>query len=311
MFYRSAIALACLGVAAAGTVMSTAMSGAEPATGSACPDQVTFAVGGTGDTHSQFVPGVPAGPRVNIEYPASIRPVGDKTGNDSIVVGAHQLDAQARAYRVDCPETHINAQGYSLGAVVVSDVCDDWQSDAVMNSNTACTTVGNPTRPQRNGASGILSQIPDVVPGLTPTAHVNAGPIPITEVCNSNDIICNAPNPVVNPLEFANGVVGYFAGDHGYPQPIPPSPGDHMYNQQPRLEGAAPTSPALQTLHTVPTVLDAVENGVPQAPAGEVAFTEFDVAELIEPQVLAVVPVSMLDLANRVVTNMVASENRR
>lgn len=311
MFHRSAVALACLSVAAAGTVMGSSMSGAAPDTGSICPDQVTFAVGGTGDTHSQFVPGVPAGPRVNIEYPASIRPVGDMTGNDSIGVGADQLDAQARAYRVHCPETHINAQGYSLGAAVVSNVCDGWQGDAVMNSNTTCTTVGNPTRRQRDGTSGILGQIPAVVPGLTPAAHSNAGPIPVTEVCNSNDIICNAPNPVINPLEFANGVVGYFSGDHGYPQPIPPSPGDYVYYQQPRLEGAVSTAPALQSLPTVPTVLDAVEHGVPEAPADTVASTEFDVAEFIEPQTLAVVPVALLDVANRLVTNMVASENRR
>ncbi|OZG26089.1 hypothetical protein BH683_025025 [Williamsia sp. 1138] len=278
VLYRSAIAAACLSVAAAGTLVSTSLSAASPASPGSCPDQVTFAVGGTGDTHSQHVPGVPAGPRENIDYPASIRPIGVVTGNESISVGTDELDSRARSYRSRCPDTHINAQGYSLGAVVVSTVCDRWQIDSVMSGNTTCTTVGNPIRPQRDGTSGILGQLPPIVPGLAVDRHDNRGPIPVTDVCNSNDIICNAPNPVVNPLEFANGILGYYEGDHGYAQPIPNDPGDYVYYQQPRIDGARPTTPALQSLPTVPVVLDAVEHGRWPAPSDTFTATLIDAA---------------------------------
>lgn len=262
MLYRSAIAAACLCVAAAASMGATSLTSAAPAQDGSCPDQVTFAVGGTGDAHSQFVPVVPAGPRENIDYPASLAPFGGgATAIESIAVGSDQLDARARAYRANCPYTHINAQGYSLGAIVVSHVCNDWQNDRVMNRNTGCITVGNPIRPQRDGASGIVTRLlTQLVPQLPIAGDRSGGPIPVTDVCNTNDIICNAPSPIDNPLEFANGLVGYHEGDHGYTEPVPTLAGDYLYDQQPWIDNAGPTDRALATLAPVTAVLEAVHS---------------------------------------------------
>lgn len=236
--------------------MGVAPSPATPVMAKACPHHVTFAVGGTGDPDSEFVPGMPAGPRENILYPASLDPVKGVSGGRSIAVGSNELDSRAKQYRAQCPDTHITAQGYSLGAVVVANVCGRWQSDAVMNSNTACTTVGNPVRRQRDGTSGILGQLPQLIPDATVEKLQTEGPIPLTDVCNSNDIICNAPDPVAKPLEFANGMLGYHQGDHGYSQSIPQTAGDYVNYQEPRLHSARQT-PSSEDLSAVAVVVAA------------------------------------------------------
>jgi hypothetical protein len=35
-------------------------------------------------------------------------------------------------------------------------------------------------------------------------------------VCHENDGICNSANLITNAMAFANGIQGYFSGDHAY-----------------------------------------------------------------------------------------------
>lgn len=48
---------------------------------------------------------------------------------------------------------------------------------------------------------------------------------------------------------------------------MPHAPGDYLYPQEPRIDGAGPTAPVLQTVPTVPEMLGAVVPVIPSEPA--------------------------------------------
>ncbi|AWY03882.1 serine hydrolase [Gordonia phage Nedarya] len=180
-----------------------------------CPSFASFAIGGNGDPGSAHVPGVPAGWRMNITYPADVF-----QGDHSRKVAGDKLNAEARKLRAACPGTRIGVYGYSLGASAGSLVVDRWQRDPVMSRNTQAVFFGNPRQPiGPDGWGGIetvgLPHVPGIYTWYGPRLY---GSIPVTDVCNARrDVICSSPAPLHRDLIGAfNALHGYLTGDHLY-----------------------------------------------------------------------------------------------
>lgn len=199
-----------------------------------CPDQMTFAVGGVGDSESRKVPGVGIGAVTRVRYSASIAPIGGVPGDVSRREGEHNLDVAARAFRTRCPDSEIRVVGHSMGALVAGNVRDKWQHDPVMRDRTAFTLISDPRAPR-----GIMSMIPSVVPGLTMQGPRPQSSIATSSVCRTSDAICDLGNPLVDPGHAINAVWGYANGDHGYDQ-VDHAPGRHMV---PERVHAVPDTP--------------------------------------------------------------------
>lgn len=183
-----------------------------------CPASQNFVVGGTGDPNGGGTPNVPAGPRTNIVYPASISPVaGYVSGDESVRLGTEGLTNALNDFRARCPGSGVTIIGYSLGAIVVSDVCD-----RLGGANTTCITEGNPKRLPGADGAGILGVLPTFIPGFhfTGWRAAPAGGPAIVEICNLRDLYCNAVNPLQDPLTFAERAIGtYCQAQHAYPAP--------------------------------------------------------------------------------------------
>lgn len=165
---------------------------------STCDLSMTFVVGGTWDPTGAGTPRVPAGPRMNIVYPASIAPFGGRTsGDESIRQAKASLDTTARAFRTRCPRSAVNVVAYSLGAAAASDLVAVWNADPVMSGNTWFTLIGNPKKPldRATGRGGIMGQLPSILPGLTHTGFRPAA-TNVTEVCATRDVYCSATRDI-------------------------------------------------------------------------------------------------------------------
>ncbi|MBD0860625.1 cutinase family protein [Gordonia sp. zg691] len=183
-----------------------------------CPASQNFVVGGTGDRNGVNTPNVPAGPRTNIVYPASISPVGGhESGDESVRIGTDGLTRALNGFRARCPGSAVTIIGYSLGAVVVSNVCD-----RLSGWRKTCITEGNPKRQPGADGAGIMGVLPTFIPGFTFTGwrEAPAGGPRIVELCNLRDLYCSSVNPLKDPLTFVERAVGtYCQQQHSYPAP--------------------------------------------------------------------------------------------
>ncbi|MFC3243860.1 cutinase family protein [Gordonia humi] len=148
-------------------------------------------------------------------------PDGDVGGDDSVARGEHALDTAARAFRAECPGSHITVVGHSQGALVAGNVRDDWSDDPLMRDDVDVVLVSDP-----RAADGAMSQLPSVIPGFTHTGPRPASPIPTSSVCHDNDAICNVGNPIHDPGHAVDAAIGYVIGAHEY-QYVPHDPGRH------------------------------------------------------------------------------------
>jgi len=188
-----------------------------------------------------------------IHYSASISPYpGDTVSmDDSVAEGIGNLDKAVRDYHAQCPGTHITISGYSEGAIVAGDELNKLSQDqAIPHNQINGVLYGDPRRPGvKGGPGGIETNLPTIVPGITMKGPRGFGDIPVQELCNKNDGICYSENPYTNLLGFANGVAGYFMGDHAYK--IEPNAfdgaGDTVYDQPPRIPHGAPIPGPTQT----------------------------------------------------------------
>lgn len=186
-----------------------------------CPATMNFSVGGVGDPASTNTPGVPAGPRTNVPWPATVDDNAQRIGRDN-------LNAAARAFRAQCPNSKIAVWSYSGGAQIAGDVRDQWNNDPVMNRNVHFTLVSDP-----RATGGIASVLPSI-----PFFWTNQGPrpasqIPTSNVCRNDDFICNMGNPLQDPIHTLNTFIawnfGNPAGSHGYTnRDVNPAPGEHV-----------------------------------------------------------------------------------
>lgn len=188
-----------------------------------------------------------------IHYSASIAPYpGDTVSmDDSVAEGIANLDEAVRTYHAQCPGSHITISGYSQGAIVAGDELNKLsREETIPHQQINGALYGDPRRPGANGGpGGIETNLPTVVPGITMKGPRGFGDIPVQEVCNKNDGICYSENPVTNLLGFANGVAGYFLGDHTYDiNPVALSGnGDTVHDQPPRIPHGPPLPVPAQT----------------------------------------------------------------
>lgn len=235
-----------LGVTSAGVATAGPVDGA-----AACAEKMIFEVGGHGDgdataydaSNAALPPGVSF---TKIHYSAQIAPFpGDTISmDDSVAEGTAKLDRAVRDQHAACPATRLTVSGYSQGAIIAGDVLNTLsQQTAIPHELINGVLYGDPRRPGVNGGpGGIETNLPTVVPGITMKGPRGFGDLPVREICNKNDGICHSENPITNLLGFANGVVGYFSGDHGYR--IEPNAesgsGDVLIPQPPRVPHGPP-----------------------------------------------------------------------
>ncbi|WP_139134549.1 PE-PPE domain-containing protein [Streptomyces sp. TP-A0874] len=243
--------VATLAMAPALAVGAGTAVAAPSATADSCASTMIFEVGGHGDPEASVYDRtnatLPAGTAfIKIRYSASIAPFpGDTVSmDDSVAEGIAKLDAEVRTFHAACPDSHISISGYSQGAIVAGDELNALsQEDAIPHGQINGVLYGDPRRPGVNGGpGGIEGNLPTILPGLSMRGPRAFGDIAVQEICNKNDGICHSENPITNLLGFANGVAGYFLGDHAYdidPSAVSGS-GDQLIDQPPRVPHGAP-----------------------------------------------------------------------
>ncbi|WP_353109276.1 PE-PPE domain-containing protein [Gordonia sp. (in: high G+C Gram-positive bacteria)] len=187
-----------------------------------CPRVMEFSTGGAaqpdGIRLGAMGKSVPADTqRTKVRYSASISPVGGNiSGAESTAEGERNLRGAARSFRARCPGSHIRLVGFSQGALVTGNVCNTFDSDPVMSRNTSCVLYSDPRRPDPV-RPGVMAMLPSFVPGFPMMGpRPQTRNIPVTQVCQTNDGICAAPNPVLDPIGFINNLLGYLVyGAHG------------------------------------------------------------------------------------------------
>ncbi|GFE17377.1 hypothetical protein Sgleb_54240 [Streptomyces glebosus] len=216
-----------------------------------CPNTMIFEVGGhlDGDAsvYDRSNAALPDGVSfTKIHYSASIAPYpGDpKTLDDSVAEGIATLDAAVKTFHGACSASHVTIAGYSQGAIVAGDeLAALSRSDAVPHDQINGVLYGDPRRPGVDGGpGGIETNLPTILPGMTMKGPRGFGDLTVKEICNTNDGICHSENLITNLACFANGVVGYFTGDHGYdidPHAVSGG-GDQLHRQAPKVPLCGP-----------------------------------------------------------------------
>ncbi|MCK7625109.1 PE-PPE domain-containing protein [Streptomyces sp. RS10V-4] len=233
------VALPVLGVSAPPALAAAP----QPPTRAGCPQTMLFEVGGHLDRDAGIYDAanarLPAGVSfTKIHYSASIAPYpGDtKTLDDSVAEGIATLDKAVRDFHRACAASHLTLAGYSQGALVAGDELAALSAgDAVPHDRISGVLYGDPRRPGTHGGpGGIETNLPTVLPGMTMKGPRGFGDLTVKEICNTNDGICYSENVLANLACFANGVVGYFSGDHGYAiDPYAVRGGGEQLNRQP------------------------------------------------------------------------------
>ncbi|WP_181138448.1 cutinase family protein [Streptomyces sp. Ru73] len=238
------MALPALGLSAPQAVAAPAQGPAQQQAGAPadCPETMIFEVGGHLDGDATVYDAsnatLPAGVAfTKIHYSASIAPYpGDtKTLDDSVAEGIAKLDAAVKEFHGTCADSHLTIAGYSQGAIVAGDeLAALSESDAVPHDRINGVLYGDPRRPGADGGpGGIETNLPTILPGMTMKGPRGFGDLTVKEICNTNDGICYSENVIKNPACFANGVAGYFTGDHGYDiNPYAVSGGGDQLNRQ-------------------------------------------------------------------------------
>ena len=165
-------------------------------------------VRGTGETYGNNLPRnflaplLTAGDVVTeVDYPASIGPANAKPGtwasgmSRSRNVGKHNL-AEAIRRTANIPVL----VGYSLGAIVVSDLLEDLAKGLGSHLQVAgAVMLASPRAPRVNGREGLARAHGPYPAGL-----------PVAEVRNWRDMICNTPSD--SPLMKLTGLVDLLTG---------------------------------------------------------------------------------------------------
>ncbi|MFE3450473.1 cutinase family protein [Nonomuraea sp. NPDC059194] len=238
--------------ALAGVLVAAGLAGiSSPAAAATCDTKMIFEVGGHLDpdanvydrTNATLPPGVGF---TKIHYSASIAPYpGDPVSlDDSVAEGIATLDRAVRTFHAACPGSRITISGYSQGAIVAGDMLHTLSgSGDIPHHLINGVLYGDPRRIGVNGGpGGIETNLPTVVPGITMKGPRGFGGLRVKEICNQNDGICHSENPITNLLGFANGIAGYFLGDHAYdidPNAVTGS-GDVVIAQPPRVPYGPP-----------------------------------------------------------------------
>ncbi|GAA3963134.1 cutinase family protein [Gordonia caeni] len=253
------VAAAC----AAATAIGVAGTGEAQA---ACPAQMTFAICGV-DGNPAHVPGV-SGPRTNVHYRSDLHsvvtdPIGTRRA------GERALSSSISSFRSKCPGSHVKVVGHSYGAWIAGNVRD---SKPVRNSSYVLIAD-----PRAN--MGILRMAPSIPGYFEAQGPRGKAKAPTATTCRTSDVVCWAPNPLHDPVGFANSVRGYIEGEHAYkPSEVRQTPGTRII-------------PGPQKVH-VPAVAPApapVQRPSP-APAPAPAPRQQTVADILPPPIAPHVP---------------------
>ncbi|MGW1374645.1 PE-PPE domain-containing protein [Streptomyces sp. NPDC002446] len=248
------VALPVLGLSAPQALAGAPEAGEPAQTRADCPRKMIFEVGGHLDRDAAIYDAgnttLPEGVSfTKIHYSASIAPYpGDTVSlDDSVAEGIATLDAAVRKFHGECAGSRITIAGYSQGAIVAGDeLAALSESDAIPHQQINGVLYGDPRRPGVDGGpGGIETNLPTILPGMTMKGPRGFGDLTVKEICNTNDGICYSENVITNLACFANGVVGYFSGDHGYdinPNAVTGG-GDQLNRQPPKIPLCGPGLP--------------------------------------------------------------------
>lgn len=181
-----------------GALAATGLCLAGPSAAQAAPCEGTYTiiVGGTGDNNSNH--GYWTGAiSQRVGYPA--QPTGANAR-----AGVNELNRLISDQRKACPDQHVKAMGFSLGAAVVHTwVTENWQAF----DNVNAVLIADPKRAPGPGNAGVAGHPVAAAVGAPLVGVDNFfGDIPTVTIC-TDDVICDA--------NANSGVPGYFTGKHG------------------------------------------------------------------------------------------------
>jgi len=103
--------------------------------------------------------------------------------------GYSELDRAYWRHRAVCPADHIKLVGHSEGAAIIH----AWVTDNPV-ADTSAVLIADPKRAAGPAGAGLASIPGNRIIGW-PLAGVDDwfGPVPVLEVCNHDDVVCNVP----------------------------------------------------------------------------------------------------------------------
>lgn len=269
-----------LGMVALSTVLGSDSNTGGRTQAAPCPGVMNFSVGGVGDPASVHTPGVPAGPRTNVPWPATV-------DDNAQRVGLANLTNAVNSFRAQCPNSHVTTVGYSGGAQIAG----DWRDRNPGMRNTNVILVSDPRAP-----GGVASVLPSIPFWWTNQGPRPASPIPTSNVCRENDPICNMGNPLEDPIgAAAKWIFGGYPREHLYgPGTVNPAPGNHTpppVQPMPIPQIKAPVK--MPTPRQLSPVEPFVSKVTPQAwtpPAVQRGTAARNVGEVVPPALAGFVP---------------------
>ncbi|MGB3695863.1 MAG: PE-PPE domain-containing protein [Gordonia sp. (in: high G+C Gram-positive bacteria)] len=157
-----------------------------------------------------------------VDYPTDLWPLGPISYNDDVALGKAATERAIVDYQRRCPGKPVVVAGYSQGARIAGDVLSDAANGRSRNVRTAGLSgelYSDPRRDGRGGAGGVENTLIGLIPGILmsgPRAG-GFGTVPVTQVCVRGDGVCDAPDPLADPVGAADSLLGYWAKHGDYP----------------------------------------------------------------------------------------------
>lgn len=157
-----------------------------------------------------------------VNYPTSLWPLGPISYDDDVVLGKAATERAISSYQQRCPGKPVVVSGYSQGARVAGDVLSDVANGRhdgapISADGLSGELYSDPRRVGRPDGTGVENALIGLIPGLTMSGPRDGGfgDIPVKQVCNQGDGICDVPDPLYDPVGAADAFLGYFL-KHGY-----------------------------------------------------------------------------------------------
>lgn len=183
----------------------------------ACPPGVVVVGDGVGPQGAQGMASVWANTFVQThqDWPVEHLDYSPDSSDAQNRVGIDLFKTAYRDHQKQCPDAVVYGIGHSAGAMALGDAAAELQVEGTDLADLRLDLISDPMRPGNQQGKGFKLVMPLPLPGIKmpvpPRGSTGAAVVRYT--CNENDLICNSPDPVFNPV-IINRVMGYFGTSH-------------------------------------------------------------------------------------------------
>lgn len=130
-------------------------------------------------------------------------------------VGIDLFKKYFRDRQAQCPAAVVYGVGHSAGAMALGDGTAELVKEGTDVSDLRLDLISDPMRPGNPEGRGFKLVMPLPLPGIQMPVPPRGplGAAVVRQTCNENDLICNAPDPILQPL-VVQRAIGYFTTSH-------------------------------------------------------------------------------------------------